>query len=140
TIQRWRQEAPPEAMSSQPAFLGGHPRSGTTLLEQILGVHPDILAFDEPEAFAHEIWNRLAPMQASKNLTLNELDSLPVPRRKKFRERYLKSLLREVSGPPSARVLLDKNPSPTASLHLWLRVFPELKVIIALRDPRDVVV
>src|SRR5207302_1780207 len=38
-----------------------------------------------------------------------------------------------------ARVLLDKNPSPTASLHLWLRVFPELKVIIALRDPRDVV-
>ena len=139
TIQRWRQETPAPA-SSQPAFLGGHPRSGTTLLEQILGVHPDILAFDEPESFAHEIWNRLAPMQASKNLTLNELDSLPAPRRKTLRERYLKSLLREVPGAPSARVLLDKNPSPTASLHLWLRVFPELKVIIALRDPRDVVV
>ena len=36
--------------------------------------------------------------------------------------------------------MLDKNPSPTAWLHLWLRIFPELKVIIALRDPRDVIV
>ena len=26
------------------------------------------------------------------------------------------------------------------SLNIWLRVFPELKVIIALRDPRDVVI
>jgi Flp pilus assembly protein TadD len=140
TIQCWRQNAAPEPAASQFAFLGGHPRSGTTLLEQILGVHPEILAFDESEAFAHEIWNQLAPMQASRNLTINELDDLPAPRRKMLRERYLKSLLREVSGAPSARVLLDKNPSPTASLHLWLRVFPELKVIIALRDPRDVVV
>src|SRR5262249_16233730 len=31
-------------------------------------------------------------------------------------------------------------PSPTATLHMWLRVFPELKVLIALRDPRDVVI
>jgi hypothetical protein len=35
---------------------------------------------------------------------------------------------------------LDKNPSPTAWLPVWLRLFPELKVLIALRDPRDVVV
>lgn len=36
--------------------------------------------------------------------------------------------------------MLDKNPSPTMSLNIGLRVFPELKVIIALRDPRDVVI
>ncbi len=34
---------------------------------------------------------------------------------------------------------MDKNPSPTARLPIWLRVFPELRVLIALRDPRDVV-
>jgi Flp pilus assembly protein TadD len=140
SVRRWREDAPPEPAPGQPAFLGGHPRSGTTLLEQILGAHPDILAFDEPEAFAHEIWNKLAPMQAAKPLTVNDFDALPAPRRKTLRDRYLKSLLREVKGAPTARILLDKNPSPTASLHLWLRVFPELKVIIALRDPRDVVV
>jgi tetratricopeptide (TPR) repeat protein len=34
------------------AFLGGHPRSGTTLLEQVLGAHPGVAALDEPLAFA----------------------------------------------------------------------------------------
>ena len=57
-----------------------------------------------------------------------------------MRRRYARSLLREISGDRSAQVLLDKNPSPTMALGLWLRVIPELKVIIALRDPRDVVV
>ena len=52
----------------------------------------------------------------------------------------MKSLLREIPDEPTARVLLDKNPSPTMSLNIWLRVFPELKVIIALRDPRDVII
>src|SRR5208337_3019154 len=33
------------------AFLGGHPRSGTTLLEQVLDAHPAIAALDEPTAF-----------------------------------------------------------------------------------------
>jgi len=68
------------------------------------------------------------------------LDGLSSPRLAQMRERYFKSLLREVHASPAIRVLLDKNPSPTASLHLWLRVFPDLKVIIALRDPRDVVI
>ena len=33
------------------AFLGGHPRSGTTLLEQVLDAHPGVAALDEPTAF-----------------------------------------------------------------------------------------
>ena len=28
----------------------------------------------------------------------------------------------------------------TASLHVWLRVFPQSKIIIALRDPRDIII
>jgi len=56
-----------------------------------------------------------------------------------MRERYVTSLFREVEPTSQTKVLLDKNPSPTASLHTWLRVFPELKVVIALRDPRDVI-
>ncbi|HUD82874.1 MAG TPA: sulfotransferase, partial [Candidatus Saccharimonadales bacterium] len=39
-----------------------------------------------------------------------------------------------------AEVLIDKNPAATGSLPLWLRMFPDSKVIIALRDPRDVVI
>lgn len=139
TIRRWRAQAPRPALANPLVLLGGHPRSGTTLLEQILGAHPAVVAFDEPEAFVQEIWQRLAPMQATRALSVVELDTLHDSQLTRMRERYLKSLGREIDGPLPGKVLLDKNPSPTAALHLWLRVFPELKVVIALRDPRDVV-
>ncbi len=140
TVQRWRREIPPGAASGRLTFLGGHPRSGTTLLESILGAHPEIHAFDEPPAFVNEIWNQLAPMTAAHALTVNELNSLSTSRRADMRRRYLKSLLQETGGASSAKVLLVKDPSPTMALYLWLRIFPELKVIIALRDPRDVLI
>jgi hypothetical protein len=130
TIDRWRDEPSLSTGGPQIAFLGGHPRSGTTLMEQILGGHPDALAFDEPPAFQQEIIAR-SPADP---------DKLTASARDEMRGRYVKSLLREVSGTTDAKVLLDKNPSPTMSLNVWLRVFPELKVIIALRDPRDVVI
>lgn len=136
-IRRWRAES---TSQTRLAFLGGHPRSGTTLMEQILAAHPDIRAFDEPEAFPQEILNVLCPGQATRGLALADLSALPAARRTEFRSRYFKSLLREVGDGNTPQLLLDKNPSPTNSLHLWLRLFPELKVIIALRDPRDVVV
>lgn len=137
-IRRWRQESRPAGERYQIAFLGGHPRSGTTLLEQILDANPDVLAFDEPTAFHQEVEAQLhiktGPTAAG------QLDALPNSRRTEMRQRYVKSLLREIPCQPTQRVLVDKNPSPTMSLNLWLRVFPELKVIIALRDPRDVIV
>ena len=138
-IRRWREESAASQERYQIAFLGGHPRSGTTLLEQILDAHPDVLAFDEPTSFTQEIGNQVNPSQ-SHGVPAWTLDTLPAARRSDMRRRYVKSLLREIAGEPTARVLLDKNPSPTMSLNIWLRVFPELKVIIALRDPRDVII
>lgn len=139
-IHRWREEGAGMTSQHRLAFLGGHPRTGTTLLEQILGAHPDISAFDEPMAFPDEVAEKLAPMNATSALTVNKLNALASAQRDHFRQRYFKSLLREGAVSPVQGLLLDKNPSPTAWLHLWLRIFPELKVIIALRDPRDVMV
>lgn len=139
-IRGWRQEPPASVLNYQVAFLGGHPRSGTTLLEQVLDAHPEMLAFDEPLSFTQEILNRLNFSQARNGAeSSRKVDRLPAVERRDLRARYLRSLLREVPGQPPQRVLVDKNPSPTMSLNVWLRVFPELKVIIALRDPRDVV-
>jgi tetratricopeptide (TPR) repeat protein len=140
-IKRWQQEPSADPRPWHLAFLGGHPRSGTTLLEQVLGAHPDMRAIDESEAFVLEVLTPLIPAPASKGLTMEMIYSLTPGWRANLSRRYFKSLLREVEGDdPGARVLLDKNPSPTTSLPLWLRVFPGLKVVIALRDPRDVVV
>jgi tetratricopeptide (TPR) repeat protein len=140
TLSCWRRETPAPPGGQSFAFLGGHPRSGTTLLEQILGAHPGIAAFDEPVAFVNEILEPLAPLNAVTPLTLNRLNVLTPVQLANFQKRYLRSLLREDTGKPEASVLLAKHPSPTASLHLWLRIFPGLKVIIGLRDPRDVIV
>jgi tetratricopeptide (TPR) repeat protein len=139
-IQRWREEAPEEKECGRLVFLGGAPRSGTTLLEQILGAHPQILVFDEAEAFATEILNALCPPPPARGLSAKTLNSLTSTDRRRLRNRYLKSLKRGASDADASQLLLDKNPSLTASLHVWLRLFPKLKVIIALRDPRDVIV
>jgi tetratricopeptide (TPR) repeat protein len=139
-IRSWRQDASAQPIPCKLALLGGHPRSGTTLIEQILGAHPAIHAFDESEAFVGEVGDKLAPPPPAAPLTAQALHTLPTARRNELRRRYLKSLFREVAGEPNAAVLLDKNPTPTGSLHLWLRVFPESKVVIALRDPRDVII
>jgi Tfp pilus assembly protein PilF len=110
------------------AFLGGHPRSGTTLLEQVLDTHPGVAALDEPTAFLDVLQPEF---HKSKELSGARLNTL--------RRLYTQALLREVGPAGTGKLLLDKNPSPTARLPLWLKVFPELRVIIALRDPRDVV-
>ena len=139
-IRRWRAEAPRSNDRYRLAFLGGHPRSGTTLLEQILDAHPEVLAFDEPVAFNQEVAGPIPLPAASGPIQARALDSVSSGRIRQIRQRYVKSLLREVGGETAAQVLLDKNPSPTMSLPHWLRVFPELRVIIALRDPRDVII
>lgn len=110
------------------AFLGGHPRSGTTLLEQILGAHPGVAALDEPTAFVEVLQ---PAFHASKEHSSHRINVL--------RQLYIKALQQEPDADTAGKLLLDKNPSPTAGLPLWLRVFPELRVLIALRDPRDVV-
>ena len=109
------------------AFLGGHPRSGTTLLEQVLGAHPSVAALDEPTAFLKVLQGEF---YKSKELSCSRLNFL--------RRQYIQALRQELGPAGDGKLLLDKNPSPTARLPLWLRVFPELRVLVALRDPRDV--
>lgn len=139
-MQRWQAEAGESPCPHSLAFLGGPPRSGTTLLEQILAGNPRVMAFDEPESFAQELVNTLQPPPPARGLTLKFLNAVDASGRAQLMERYFKSLLRESDQWPDECVLLDKNPSLTQALHIWLRIFPQLKVIFALRDPRDVII
>jgi hypothetical protein len=71
----------------------------------------------------------------------NSSTQWPAARLNVIRKRYIQAFLSELGGAyKEGQVILDKNPSPTARLRIWLRIFPELRVIIALRDPRDVVI
>ena len=139
-LQRWREEAAAVPCPHPLAFLGGPPRSGTSLMEQILGAHPEVLVFDESEAFAQELLNVLHPAPPARGLTLKSLNALTAAARTQLTGRYFKSLLHETDEIPGAKLLLDKNPAMSASLPIWLRLFPQLKVIITLRDPRDIII
>lgn len=129
-LRRWASEFPLGARAEHPqiAFLGGHPRSGTTLLEQILDAHPEIAALDEPTALQEVLLPRFYGARDFSHGYLNQC-----------RREYVAALDRELGPRTEGRLRLDKNPSPTSQLPLWLRFFPELKIVIALRDPRDVV-
>ncbi|MGB0993133.1 MAG: tetratricopeptide repeat-containing sulfotransferase family protein [Akkermansiaceae bacterium] len=122
------------------AMLIGHPRSGTTLLEQILDSHNGLISSDESTIFGNEVSTPIAKA-TPKGTTLPEmLDSLTTDTIEMYRERYWKyteSYVRESIG---ERTLLDKNPSLTLQLPVISAVFPETKIIFALRDPRDTII
>ncbi len=130
TLQTWDKFFPERKRAAIPrlAFLGGHPRSGTTLLEQILDAHPAMAALDEPTAFLDVLQPEFHKSREHSSARLNVLRRL-----------YTQALQQELGVEGQGKLLVDKNPSPTARLPIWLRVFPELRVLIALRDPRDVV-
>lgn len=137
-VARWREEAAP--CPHPLVLLGGAPRSGTTLIEQILGAHPEIIVFDEALSFTEEVMDPLHPSPLGVGVPLKSLRNLAVSVRARLIARYFKSLLRDGPEPPASSLLLDKNPSVTGMLQVWLRLFPGSKVIIALRDPRDILI
>lgn len=127
----WAKSFPPEMRKPlvRLAFLGGHARSGTTLLERILDAHPSIAAADETLAFGSisQLIEITAPEIPAASLNF-------------LRQRYLKNFALACRVPAEDGVLVDKNPAATTYLAAFLRAFPELRVLIALRDPRDVII
>jgi tetratricopeptide (TPR) repeat protein len=120
------------------ALLGGHPRSGTTLLEQVLDSHPDIVSAEETEIFHDDVYPRLTRGLAPNAPLLSALESAPAAALQQARESYFRSVEAFLGEPVDSRWLIDKNPSLTILIPYLIRIFPEMKFLVALRDPRDV--
>ena len=115
-------------------FLLGFHRSGTTLLEQVLATHPDISALEERPTLDPILHHYFADEAALDRLANLDGDDL-----KRERENYWKRVdLFDVDT--TKRVFIDKMPLSTIYLPLIAKLFPSSKIILALRDPRDVVV
>lgn len=136
-IQKWLKFA--QAYSpKQVALLAGHPRSGTTLLEQVLDAHPNIISAEETELFHDDAFIPLTRGLASDTALIDILEGASPERLETSRINYFaraEKFLRQTIG---SRLLLDKNPSLTFLVPAFLRVFPEARFLIAVRDPRDV--
>jgi Flp pilus assembly protein TadD len=114
-------------------FLLGFPRSGTTLLEQVLASHPDVEALEERETLADALRAFLAtPEDLDRLAQANEadLDAL--------RAAYW-ARVRAEGARIDGKVFVDKHPLNTLKLPLIAKLFPDAKILFARRDPRDVV-
>jgi Tfp pilus assembly protein PilF len=136
-VGRWRAQG----AASEPcrlALLCGHPRSGTTLLEQVLDSHPDFVSAEETTVFARESFGSLLRGLPPETLMLEVLESASPGALRQARQNYADCMARFLGHPPDGRMLIDKNPSLTGLVPGFVRVFPEAKLLVALRDPRDV--
>lgn len=129
---RWAALTAPYGKQS-PVFIVGFPRSGTTLLEQMLDAHPDFCAMDE-RAFIHELTERMNLADQPYPAALADLTETDASQ---LRALYA-AMVRKVVPALGARQLVDKNPLNMLCLPMIARLFPEARIILCLRHPCDV--
>lgn len=128
----WSDPEPPAAEAS-PVFIVGFPRSGTTMLEQMLDAHPGLRSMDE-RVYINDTIEQLSPLGLRYPHDLGELTPQQCGR---LREEYWRLVANTVQLAPGQR-LVDKNPLNMLRLPMILRLFPRARIILALRHPCDV--
>ncbi|MGH7010491.1 MAG: sulfotransferase, partial [Caulobacteraceae bacterium] len=116
------------------AFLVGFPRSGTTLLESALDRHPSIVALAETDALRMCAGDLMADEDALGRLV--RLDEKAI---RECRSIYWNRAAALLDEPIHGKTIVDKLPIGTVALPVISKLFPEARIIFALRDPRDVV-
>ncbi|HEY1613076.1 MAG TPA: sulfotransferase [Rhizomicrobium sp.] len=114
-------------------FLLGFARSGTTLLETILASNAAVAALDERDCFSDAAKETLADETG-----IARLAALDGPELEEWRRDYWKSV-QNAGANVAGRVFVDKWPFNSYRLPLIAKMFPHARVLLALRDPRDVV-
>lgn len=133
---RWSGTAFPQPA---PIFLVGFFRSGTTLTQEVLGVHSDVFVADETD-FVWAMQRELQQMDGSGDSIPDKLRKLDLPGVLRLREFYWQRVRDRFGDTIGQRSLVDKFTMNTLELGLINTVFPDAKVIFVMRDPRDVCV
>jgi tetratricopeptide (TPR) repeat protein len=131
-IALWDSAGP--AMEVSPIFIVGFPRSGTTLLEQMLDAHPLLQSMDE-QPFLLRAVARITDQGIGYPTELGKLSSSDL---NDIRSRYWDAVRNRVPLAPDQR-LVDKNPMNMVLLPIIRRLFPNAPVILAIRHPCDTV-
>ena len=118
-------------------FLSGHPRSGTTLLEQVLEAHPEVVSLEETTLFNADAYGPLTGGNPEHD-RLAWFEKIPPAQLPPVRQNYFALAEKFLGQPIGNRLLIDKNPSLTIQFPAIAKIFPESRFIVALRDPRDV--
>lgn len=115
--------------SRLPVFIVGMPRSGTTLVEQILASHPNVYGAGELDDIARIVHTLGGPAPAPEDIERLSMFDLDQAARG-----YLDTLSR--LAPDAARIT-DKMPHNFLALGYIDLMFPGCRIIHCVRDPRD---
>jgi tetratricopeptide (TPR) repeat protein len=117
-----------------PIFIVGMPRSGTTLLEQILCTHPSVYGAGELVELNEAISNSTNLQSNQGSNFASNVVSLSPEQIKKIGDDYLQSVWKLS---PHSRYITDKMPGNFFYLGLIHLALPHAKIIHAMRDPID---
>ena len=112
--------------SADPIFILGMPRSGSTLVEQILASHPDLTGAGELTAFRD--------VAAAAMRHPDEVGGMDGGALSALGERYLETVR---SGHPEAGRFTDKMPANFLLVGLIHLALPRARIIHTVRDPVD---
>jgi tetratricopeptide (TPR) repeat protein len=116
-----------------PVFIVGMPRSGTTLVEQILDAHAQVFGAGERHALGDlvvQLGGAVETVASVKRIAALDNSTLDASA-----ERYLADLR---ALDPTATRIVDKMPGNFRHLGLMALLFPGARVIACDRDPRDI--
>jgi tetratricopeptide (TPR) repeat protein len=128
----WKAVAGP-SMPQSPVFVIGFPRSGTTLLEQMLDAHPDFQSMDE-RGYVYQLIERMEHAGQRYPADLADLTQQEADQLRAVYWRLVGHTLPDLGQ----RRLIDKNPLNMLCLPMILRLFPDACIVLCIRHPCDV--
>ncbi|MFK7886064.1 MAG: sulfotransferase [Gammaproteobacteria bacterium] len=136
TPQIFRQFAGAGSPDEQPILIVGMPRSGSTLIEQIIASHPAVAAAGETNA----LWRTLSGIGRYLPVGCalpNDIAKVPAHAWAELGQSYLEQLRRESGADHNTRRITDKLPFNYTLVGMLRLMLPNAYVIDARRHPMD---
>jgi tetratricopeptide (TPR) repeat protein len=119
--------------SATPVFIVGMPRTGTTLMEQMIASHPQAAGAGELAEMPF-IAREISPLDDMRQVATHMRRNLTGEAIAQFSEQYLSVL---TQGREGAERVVDKLPGNFINIGLILALFPNATIVHATRHPLD---
>jgi len=120
-----------KTLTKRPIFILGMPRSGTSLVEQIISSHDSVYGAGELSTLMELLYPILKErISSGKDQNISSESNLTL-----IRKKYLDSLAHLDT---SANIITDKTPANFQNIGFIFSIFPDAKIIHLNRDPRAI--
>lgn len=121
-----REDEIKKAVSRRPIFILGLPRTGSTLVESLLGAHPRVHACGERGAMQRLLGNYISLIEENRAPPSSDLLT-----------KWATAYLAEPHTPPGRDVITDKQPLNFHAIGLILKLFPDAVILHLRRHPLE---